>query len=91
MRHLFVQISLVVILLTAVVSWFFPLALLIFVVTGPLILLGIVDMFQTKHTIRRNFPVVGHGRYLLEMIRPEINQYFVESNLDGRPFSRERR
>jgi glutamate synthase domain-containing protein 2 len=38
--------------------------------------------------VRRNFPVIGHARYLLELIRPEINQYFVESNSDGRPFSR---
>ncbi len=38
--------------------------------------------------MRRNFPVIGHGRYLLEQIRPEINQYFVESNSDGKPFSR---
>src|SRR5262245_41051899 len=45
-------------------------------------------MRQTKHAVRRNFPLIGHGRYLLEMIRPEINQYFVESNSDGRPFSR---
>jgi glutamate synthase domain-containing protein 2 len=57
----------------------------------PIILVGVVDAFQTKQAIRRNFPVIGNFRYLLESIRPEINQYFVESNLDGRPFSRERR
>jgi glutamate synthase domain-containing protein 2 len=57
----------------------------------PIILIGLNDLFQTKHAIRRNFPVVGNFRYFLESIRPEINQYFVESNIDGRPFSRERR
>jgi glutamate synthase domain-containing protein 2 len=57
----------------------------------PLIAIGLNDLFQTKHAIRRNFPVVGNFRYFLESIRPEINQYFVESNLDGRPFSREKR
>jgi len=41
--------------------------------------------------VLRNFPVVGHFRYLLEMIRPEINQYFIESNTDGTPFNREQR
>ncbi len=60
-------------------------------VTIPLFLLGLSDMFQSKHTIRRNFPVIGHARYLLEMIRPEVNQYFIESNTDGVPFSREER
>jgi glutamate synthase domain-containing protein 2 len=57
----------------------------------PLIAIGLNDLLQTKHAIRRNFPVLGNFRYFLESIRPEINQYFVESNIDGRPFSRERR
>lgn len=57
-------------------------------IVAPLIVLGVADMLQTHHAVRRNFPVIGHGRYLLEMVRPEINQYFVESNSDGRPFSR---
>ncbi len=60
-------------------------------ISGPLIILGVRDMFQKKHAILRNFPVIGHGRYLMEKIRPEINQYFIESNTDGRPFSREER
>ncbi|MBK7949277.1 MAG: FMN-binding glutamate synthase family protein [Deltaproteobacteria bacterium] len=58
---------------------------------GPIVLLGIVDMLQTKQAIRRNFPVIGHARYLLEMIRPEIQQYFIENNIEGRPFNREER
>lgn len=52
---------------------------------------GIDDMRQTKHTILRNFPVLGHVRYLLEGIRPEIRQYFIESDHDGAPFDRELR
>ena len=43
----------------------------------PIITLGIFDMLQSRQAIRRNFPVIGHGRYLLEKIRPEIMQYFV--------------
>lgn len=58
---------------------------------APLVILGYYDLFQKQQTIRRNFPVIGNFRYLLEMVRPEINQYFVESNIDGKPFSRERR
>jgi glutamate synthase domain-containing protein 2 len=53
--------------------------------------LGIYDLTQTKHTIRRNFPVAGRLRYLFESIRPELQQYFVESNSSGRPFSRQQR
>ena len=61
------------------------------VLTTPLIIIGLWDISQKKHAIRRNFPIVGHFRYLLESIRPEINQYFVESNSNGVPFSREGR
>ncbi len=53
--------------------------------------LGGYDVVQTRHTILRNYPVLGHARYLFEAIRPEIRQYFVEDDLDGRPFNREQR
>lgn len=52
---------------------------------------GWADMNQTHHAILRNYPLLGHLRYLLESIRPEIQQYFVESSSDGRPFDREDR
>lgn len=58
---------------------------------GPFFLLGIRDIRQTRHAIKSNFPVFGHFRYIFESIRPEINQYFIESNTDGRPFNREQR
>ncbi len=57
----------------------------------PIFALGIRDTLQKKHTILRNYPVIGHFRYLLEEIRPEIQQYFIERYDDGRPFSREQR
>ena len=57
----------------------------------PLVILGFSDYFQTKRAIRRNFPIIGHGRYLLEKIRPEIYQYFVESDIEGVPFDRDAR
>jgi glutamate synthase domain-containing protein 2 len=72
-------------------SLLWPQAPLLMLLFGPLFLLGVVDIFQQKQSIRRNFPIIGHGRYLMELIRPEINQYFVESNKDGVPFDRERR
>ena len=52
---------------------------------------GIRDINQSQHTICRNFPVIGHIRFLLESIRPEIRQYFVESDQEAYPFSRENR
>ena len=53
--------------------------------------LGYHDMNQKHHTILRNFPVLGNTRYLLEMIRPEIRQYFVEADDTERPFDRAHR
>lgn len=56
-----------------------------------LVAIGIYDLIQKKHTILRNFPVIGHARYLFEMIAPEIHQYFVESDTDGKPIDRNHR
>ena len=53
--------------------------------------LGLYDIFQKQHTVLRNFPVIGHMRYLLELIAPELHQYFVESNTDGKPIDRNHR
>ena len=52
---------------------------------------GVWDLVQTRHAILRSYPIIGHARFLLESIRPEIQQYFVESNTDGTPFDRETR
>ena len=52
---------------------------------------GLSDIKQKRHTVRRNFPVLGHMRYILESLRPEIHQYFVEPDQGGRPFSRDQR
>ncbi|EDL59930.1 FMN-binding glutamate synthase family protein [Gimesia maris] len=57
----------------------------------PLALLGTWDLIQTRHSITRNYPIIAHMRFLLEMIRPEIHQYFIESNIDGRPFNHDAR
>ncbi len=57
----------------------------------PLVALAVADVTQRKRSLLRNYPVVGHLRYLLERIRPEVRQYFGESDLDGRPLDRETR
>ena len=47
------------------------------------------DLLQRRHSILRNYPVVGHLRFLLEDLRPEVQQYFIERNWDGRPYDRD--
>ncbi|HEY1115760.1 MAG TPA: FMN-binding glutamate synthase family protein [Chitinophagaceae bacterium] len=59
--------------------------------TVPLLALALSDLRQRRHAIMRNYPVIGHLRYFLESIRPEIRQYFFESDLDGAPFNRRQR
>ena len=51
-------------------------------------ILGYIDMVQTRHTIRRIFPLLGRLRYVMEELRPKMYQYFIESDIDGRPFNR---
>ena len=53
--------------------------------------LGTWDLVQTRHTILRVYPILGHVRFLMELIRPEIRQYFIESNTEATPFDRETR
>jgi glutamate synthase domain-containing protein 2 len=88
MRRLFVILAVGVLLVTGGIALAWKPIIWSLIVTGPLIVLGVMDMAQKKKAVRRNFPIIGHGRYLMELIRPEINQYFVESNTDGKPFSR---
>ncbi|MGS2744431.1 FMN-binding glutamate synthase family protein [Halomonas sp. LS-001] len=61
------------------------------VVFGLLAGLGIYDVTQKRRTVSRNYPVLAHIRYVLESVGPEIRQYFIQSDLDERPFSREQR
>jgi glutamate synthase domain-containing protein 2 len=56
-----------------------------------LCLVGLHDLQQEHHAILRNYPVIGHLRFMLEYIRPEIRQYFLESETDASPFSRAQR
>lgn len=87
-RKLFIVLAIVALGIVAALSYFWINALWAMVIIGPVILIGIMDMLQQKQTIRRNFPVIGNLRYLLENIRPEIMQYFVETDLEGRPINR---
>jgi glutamate synthase domain-containing protein 2 len=61
------------------------------VLFGALSLLGLRDLVQTSHAVLRNYPISAHLRFLLEEMRPEMRQYFFESETDGLPFSRNQR
>ena len=54
-------------------------------------LLGVYDLVQRRHSVLRNYPVIGHLRFALESVRPEFQQYFIERNDDGRPYDRDTR
>ena len=87
-RKAFVIISVILVSTVILVSIFVTPVWWLFLILGPLVVLGIYDMTQTKHAIRRNFPVIGNLRYMLEGVRPELMQYFVETDTEGRPFDR---
>ena len=56
-----------------------------------LVVVGLRDLAQSRHAILRNYPVIGHLRFFLEFIRPEMRQYFIESDTEAAPFSRNQR
>ncbi|BBH52877.1 FMN-binding glutamate synthase family protein [Fluviispira sanaruensis] len=91
MRTQFVFVSIILILLNIISIFVFPWFLFSLILIIPLIVMGIIDMLQPSQTLRRNFPVLARARYLLEEIRPEMQQYFIESDTEGMPFNREQR
>ena len=56
-----------------------------------LVIVAVHDLLQRRHAILRNFPVIGHFRYWLESVGPELRQYIVTDNNEERPFSRDQR
>lgn len=91
MRREFFLISFVLFSAIWGISLFWPPVLWSLTLLGPLFLVGLADSLQTRHAIRRNFPLIGNLRYFFEFIRPELQQYFVESSQSGRPIPRELR
>jgi glutamate synthase domain-containing protein 2 len=89
MRNDFTGFTLISISAVILLGYFVsPLWFWAFLVVLPLVLLGWYDMYQTRHAIARNFPVLGRMRYLAEWMRPKVYQYFVESDTNGRPYNR---
>src|SRR5699024_1974317 len=84
----FLSAAAITILIVGVLGWLWAPLWWLLVLVIPITLVGLYDMSQTENSITRNFPFLGHFRYLLMSISPEIRQYFVERNTDGKPFSK---
>ncbi|MBU3992475.1 MAG: FMN-binding glutamate synthase family protein, partial [Alphaproteobacteria bacterium] len=67
-------------------DWYRPFVLLL-----PFLALGLHDLLQRRHAILRNYPIIGHFRFILESVRPEIRQYFIEGERDALPFAHDQR
>ncbi|MEQ9116073.1 MAG: FMN-binding glutamate synthase family protein [Rickettsiales bacterium] len=89
MRIVFYIFSLLSLSFTYFLYQFWPAAIYLLYILIPVIIIGIYDVLSIKHTILRNYPVLGHFRYLLEYIRPEIQQYFIADDHSEKPYSRE--
>ncbi len=90
-RTAFYLISAISVALVLVWAYFWTDALFLFIIVGPVIIMGIQDVMQDRQSIRKNFPVLGRLRYVFEDLRPKIQQYFVESDTDGAPINRNER
>ncbi|MDX1693988.1 MAG: FMN-binding glutamate synthase family protein [Ketobacteraceae bacterium] len=91
MRQIFYMVSAAVFAVIAITSYYYIGILWGLLIALPLFVIGLLDVFYSRSNVLKNYPVIGHLRYLLEFISPEIHQYFVEGSLDGRPYSREQR
>jgi glutamate synthase domain-containing protein 2 len=78
-------------LLSAFSVLIFGVGWIAFLLCAVLVGLGVYDVMQDKRSVLRNYPIIGHIRYMLEFVRPEIRQYFIESDTEAAPFSRSQR
>lgn len=94
-RYILLSLALAGTCVLGIVAWRSPdagaVVMLPLAVLAALALLGIRDLVQQKHAILRNYPISAHIRFLLESIRPELRQYFFESDKEGMPFPRDKR
>lgn len=87
-RRIYFAVTFVALPLTVILGLFWPPAFWLLVLLVPYALVGLYDLLTTRHNVLNNYPVLGHFRYMLEFVSPEIRQYFVETNESGRPFNR---
>ena len=86
MRNKFLIWGVILVVFTLIISLLIKADYWIPILLGSIYLLGLYNLTQTKHAILRNFPVLGYFRYFFEEISPEIQQYFIERETDGKPF-----
>ncbi|MDA3913772.1 MAG: FMN-binding glutamate synthase family protein, partial [Oleiagrimonas sp.] len=91
LRLSFYILSVLSLLAVAILAPFYPGALYFLLLIIPLIGIGIHDVTRAHHNVLTNYPVIGHLRYMMEFISPEIRQYFLESDKSGRPYTRQER
>ncbi|MCG2580057.1 MAG: FMN-binding glutamate synthase family protein [Marinobacter sp.] len=91
LRYTTFALSIAGLLITAPLSIFLEGWYLLPLIFGALTAVGTWDMVQRRHTVSRNYPILANFRYVLESIGPEIRQYFIQSDTEERPFSREQR
>lgn len=89
-RITFYLLAIIALAIIAAITPVHPQALYALIVVLPLIALGIYDIGSSQNVLA-NYPVIGHLRYIMEFISPEIRQYFLEDDESGRPFSRQQR
>ncbi len=87
-RKIFFAVAFLGLPLTLLLGYFWPPIHWLLVIVVPYVIIGAYDLMTTKHNVLNNYPVLGHFRYMLEFVSPEIRQYFVETNESGRPFNR---
>lgn len=90
-RYTVMGLSVFALLLSVFSLLVFGVGLGTFLLAGILVGVGVYDLRQTKRSILRNYPIIGHLRFMLEFVRPEIRQYFIESDNEATPFSRSQR
>ena len=90
-RYSFMALCAFGVLLSLLSLVLFNVGWLALLVCAALVGVGVHDLKQTRHAILRNYPVIGHLRFLFEFIRPEMRQYFIESDSEAAPFSRAQR
>lgn len=91
MRNQFLIIGALLVIGSVALWWFQFIPAWLPAVISIIYIIGIYNTFQKNHAILKNFPVLGYFRYFFESISPEIQQYFIERNTDGTPFSRNHR
>ncbi len=88
MKKIFINLSIFFIVLIGLAGFAWAYFWWAYVVALPVIMVGIADIYQKKHSLRRNFPFIGRMRWWAEWMRPKVYQYFVESDTDGAPYNR---